>query len=51
MTLKLTLNDFEDHRSLSQNDLDDELVKCTKFEASIFKGIIARRFRHIYPIL
>ena len=35
MTLKLTLNDFEDQRSLSQNDLDNELVKCTKFEASI----------------
>ena len=34
MTLKLTLNDLKYQRSPSQNDLDNELVKCTKFEAS-----------------
>ena len=43
MTLKLTINDLEitlhglvDQRSHIRNDLDNELVKNTKFEAFIF---------------
>ena len=34
--LKITLNDLEGLISLSQNDLSNVLVKCTKFEVSIF---------------
>ena len=30
----MTFNDLESQRSLSQNDLDNMKVKCTKFEVS-----------------
>ena len=32
MTFKMTLNDLEGQRTLSQNELDNMKVKCTKFE-------------------
>ena len=32
----MTLNDLESQRSLSQNDLDNMKVKCTKFEVPTF---------------
>ena len=32
MIFKMTLNDLEGQRTLSQNDLDNMKVKCTKFE-------------------
>ena len=35
MNFKMTINDLEGQRSLSQNDLDNMKVKCTKFEVSI----------------
>ena len=36
VTLKMNLNDLESLWSLSQNDLHNVYVKCTKFEVSIF---------------
>ena len=36
--LEITLNDLEDQRSHIKNDLDNDLVKCIKFEASIFNS-------------
>ena len=36
MTFKMTLNDLEGQRSLSQNDLDNIKVKYFEFEVSTF---------------
>ena len=35
----MTINDLEGQRSLSQNDLDNIKVKCTKFEMSTFTSL------------
>ena len=37
-TFKMTLNDLESQRSLSQNDFDNMKVKCAKFEVSTCIG-------------
>ena len=36
MTLKITFDDLEGQRSISQNDVNNEKANCAKFEASIF---------------